>query len=75
MMDSFRPHEFKATLWKLIQHLGPVMSDITLGGEAFLKGDWYTAGKMLGFIFHIITEVGESSGDLVKSAGTINSLL
>lgn len=75
MMDTFKPHEFKATLWKLIKHLGPVITDITHSGEAFKKGDWYTAGKMLGNIFYIITDENSVPQEMSKSAETIKNLM
>jgi len=52
-----------------------VIGDIINSGEAFKKGDWYTAGKMLGNIFYIITDETKIPGEMSNSAETIKSLM
>ena len=40
----------------MLQHLGPVLVDLYNAERNMMEGDWYEAGKRVGYVFAIVLE-------------------
>ena len=40
----------------MLKNLGPVVKDVYLSERAIANGEWYEAGKRIGYVFAIVIE-------------------